>query len=67
MQDSRTASYFLSNPTLSADAGRIPVRILAQVRNLFDVDYSTPGGFEHRQAAIGQDGRNYALRLEYRF
>lgn len=67
VQDSRTASYFLSNLTLSADAGRIPVRVLAQVRNLFDVDYSTPGGFEHRQAAIGQDGRNYGVRLEYRF
>jgi iron complex outermembrane receptor protein len=67
VQDSRTASYFLSNLTLSADAGRIPVRVLAQVRNLFDVDYGTPGGFQHRQAAIGQDGRNYAVRLEYRF
>ena len=31
------------------------------------VDYGTPGGFQHRQAEIGQDGRNYAVRLEYRF
>jgi outer membrane receptor protein involved in Fe transport len=67
VQDSRTGSYFLSNLTLSADAGRIPVRVLAQVRNLFDVDYGTPGGFQHRQAEIVQDGRNYAVRLEYRF
>jgi outer membrane receptor protein involved in Fe transport len=67
VQDTRTASYLLSNLTLSADPGQIPVRVLAQVRNLFDVDYGTPGGFEHRQAEIGQDGRNYALRLEYRF
>jgi outer membrane receptor protein involved in Fe transport len=67
VQDSRTASYFLSNLTLSVDPGQLPVRVLAQVRNLFDVDYGTPGGFQHRQAAIGQDGRNYALRLEYRF
>jgi len=67
VQDTRTGSYLLSNLTLSADPGRIPVRVLAQVRNLFDADYGTPGGFEHRQAEIGQDGRNYALRLEYRF
>jgi iron complex outermembrane receptor protein len=67
VQDTRTRSYLLSNLTLSADPGGIPVRVLAQVRNLFDVDYGTPGGFEHRQAEIGQDGRNYALRLEYRF
>ncbi len=67
VQDSRTSSYLLSNLTLSVDAGHAPVRVLAQIRNLFDVDYSTPGGFEHRQAAIGQDGRNYAVRLEYRF
>jgi len=67
VQDSRTSSYFLSNLTLSADAGRIPVRVLAQVRNLFDVNYGTPGGFQHRQDEIIQDGRNYAVRLEYRF
>jgi iron complex outermembrane receptor protein len=67
VQDTRTGSYLLSNLTLSADAGRVPVRVLAQVRNLFDAEYGTPGGFEHRQAEIGQDGRNYALRLEYRF
>jgi outer membrane receptor protein involved in Fe transport len=67
VQGTRTASYLLSNLTLSADPGVLPVKILAQVRNLFDVDYDTPGGFEHRQASIRQDGRNYALRLEYRF
>jgi outer membrane receptor for ferrienterochelin and colicins len=67
VQDSRTGSYFLSNLTLSADAARIPVRVLAQVRNLFDVKYGTPGGFQHRQDEIIQDGRNYAVRLEYRF
>jgi outer membrane receptor for ferrienterochelin and colicins len=67
VQDTHTGSYLLSNLTLSADGGRIPVRVLAQVRNLFDADYGTPGGFEHRQAEIAQDGRNYALRLEYRF
>ncbi|HVE65274.1 MAG TPA: TonB-dependent receptor [Thermoanaerobaculia bacterium] len=67
-QNTRTASYFLSNLTLSVEpSGRIPVRVLAQIRNLFDADYESPVGFEHRQAAIGQDGRNYALKLEYRF
>ena len=35
------------------------------VRNLFDVTYATPGGFEHLQPAITQNGRNYLVRVDY--
>ena len=38
-----------------------------RVTNLFNVTYSTPGGVEHRQAAIVQDGRALGLRLDWRF
>jgi outer membrane receptor for ferrienterochelin and colicins len=34
-----------------------------KVRNLFNTDYRLPGGFEHLQPAIQQNGRNYNLKL----
>lgn len=37
------------------------------VHNLFGVRYETPGSFEHRQAAIPQDGRRFILRLNCEF
>ena len=37
------------------------------VRNLFDADYATPGGIEHRQAAIVQDGRTFTARVGWHF
>jgi len=38
-------------------------RLSLQVRNLFDEAYATPAGFEHRQAAIAQDGRSVFVTL----
>lgn len=35
-----------------------------KVRNLLNTTYSYPGGFEHVQASIPQNGRNYNLKLE---
>jgi outer membrane receptor protein involved in Fe transport len=35
--------------------------------NLFDTHYSTPGGFEHRQESIAQDGRSLSIRLGLTF
>ena len=37
------------------------------VRNLLDTAYATPGGWEHLQPAIGQDGRSYRLSLDFAF
>jgi len=37
------------------------------IRNLFNTPYQTPGGFEHVQPSIPQDGRNITARLEYKF
>jgi outer membrane receptor for ferrienterochelin and colicins len=34
-----------------------------KVRNLFNTDYRYPGGFEHVQPAIQQNGRNYNLKM----
>lgn len=38
-----------------------------RVANLFDASYATPGGVEHRQPAIPQDGRSVLAELRYRF
>jgi outer membrane receptor protein involved in Fe transport len=38
-----------------------------RLNNVFDVTYATPGGAQHAQAAIVQDGRNVAAELRYRF
>jgi iron complex outermembrane receptor protein len=37
------------------------------VTNLLDTDYSDPGGEEHRQSAIPQDGRLWRIRVSYEF
>jgi outer membrane receptor protein involved in Fe transport len=43
------------------------LELAVRVSNLFDVDYATPGGVEHVQAAIPQDGRSLGMELRYRF
>lgn len=39
------------------------VQLAVKVRNLLDTDYRYPGGFEHLQPSIRQNGRNYNLKL----
>jgi iron complex outermembrane receptor protein len=36
-------------------------------RNIFNARFATPGGFEHEQAAITQDGRTLGVQMEWRF
>ncbi len=41
------------------------VEVVGRINNLFDTKYATPGGTEHLQAAIQQDGRNLSLELRF--
>lgn len=60
----RTAPFAVADVNLSARlAPRLRGSLLAQ--NLLDASYATPGGVEHLQDAIAQDGRKLTLRLEY--
>jgi len=61
----RTKPYFLTNIHLVSTklAGHFKTSFL--VKNLFNVDYSTPGGYEHSMSAIRQDGRNFTVKLEW--
>ena len=65
--DTETDPYLLVNLNLSTEPllGRIKFSFL--IRNLFNASYDTPGGFEHVQAAIPQDGRHFIARLRFQF
>jgi outer membrane receptor for ferrienterochelin and colicins len=65
--DTQTDGHVVTNVSLSTTPLIDHVRFSVQVRNLFDVVYATPGGFEHKQAAITQDGRNVAFNVDFRF
>jgi outer membrane receptor for ferrienterochelin and colicins len=63
----KTNGYLLTNWTLY---GREIVRGLDAsigVYNLFDAEYADPGGSEHRQPRIIQDGRTFRIKFTYRF
>jgi iron complex outermembrane receptor protein len=61
-----TRAALLSDAVLQVPlAGNLEASFSA--RNLFDAQFETPGGFEHEQAAITQDGRTLGVQLEWRF
>jgi iron complex outermembrane receptor protein len=59
--------YFVANATIFAPLGVKGLTVSASAYNLFDRRYADPGGPEHRQATLPQDGRTVALKLTYRF
>ena len=71
--DTETDGYFLTNVRLSAS---VPLRregrggaefgkatVSLRVKNLFDQRYESPGGFEHVQDAIPQNGRSVFVKV----
>lgn len=62
--DTETDAYFLTNINLSTRPLFNHLRFSFRIRNLFDVDYRFPGGFEHLQPSIAQNGRNFIAKLE---
>jgi iron complex outermembrane receptor protein len=64
--DTSTEAWTVANVTATARIG-FGLKAVAQLRNAFDTRYSYPGGIEHRQAAIEQDGRTFLLRLVYQY
>lgn len=72
-----TPSYFLMNFTIAA----LPLtqdptpyshlddhfELVVGVRNLLNTSYGTPGGVEHIQPILWQNGRNYFVRLRVGF
>jgi len=63
----RAGAYFVANATIFAPLAVKGLTVSASAYNLFDRRYADPGGPEHQQAALPQDGRTVALKLTYRF
>ncbi|MCH8960128.1 MAG: TonB-dependent receptor [Bacteroidetes bacterium] len=65
--ETNTDAYFLADLTLSAKRlfGRVSPSI--QIRNVFDAHYMLPGGYEHVQPAIEQDGRTVVFKAAFTF
>ncbi len=67
VKETLVGGYFVANATLlSKDMfGRLQASV--SLYNLFDKRYADPVGNEFRQDAIQQDGRNFRVKLTYRF
>ncbi len=65
--ETKTKPFFLTNLTLSTQYLFDHVRAHFQIRNLFEQEYGYPGGWEHTQPIIYQDGRTVSLGIEYRY
>jgi iron complex outermembrane receptor protein len=61
-----TEPFTVADVTLR-HAHEIGLSVTLKARNLFDTKYATPGGLEHAQQTLQQDGRTLALRVEWSF
>jgi iron complex outermembrane receptor protein len=67
--DTDTQGFVLADANLVL-APRISgehLQLMVRVNNVFNTAYATPGGIEHRQPSIRQDGRNLRVSLRYLF
>jgi outer membrane receptor for ferrienterochelin and colicins len=55
----------LTNVTVTTRQFGPGLSLSAHVGNLFDSDYAYPGGDEHRQNVIAQDGRTFRIGATY--
>lgn len=60
-------AYWLPNFTLFAPKLTRDLDLSFSLYNLFNKKYGHPGGEEHRQNVIVQDGRTWRMKLTYRF
>lgn len=61
----KTDPFLLANLNLSTEPLLDHVKLSLLIKNLLDVEYKTPGGYEHLQDAIPQDGRNIVVKVSY--
>jgi outer membrane receptor for ferrienterochelin and colicins len=59
--------FWITNLTLTYENVVKGLELSGSVYNLFDVDYGYPGGPEHRENIIEQNGISYRIKLTYRF
>ena len=62
-----TEGFLSLNLTLFAQNLLPGLELSGSVYNLFDKKYGDPGGAEHRQDILFQDGRTFRVKLTYKF
>ncbi len=62
-----TNGFFITNMTLFSQNYLKGLDVSVSIYNLFDKKYSDPGGPEHRQDKIEQDGRSFRIKATYNF
>ena len=67
LADRHIPGFFLTNITLFNQNLLKGLELSASVYNLFNTRYEDPGGEEHRQDVIPQDGRSFRFKLTYGF
>jgi iron complex outermembrane receptor protein len=65
--DKPVDGFFVTNLTLFSHDLLKGLEVSFSVYNLFNNNYGDPGGEEHLQNRIKQDGRNFRLKLTYAF
>jgi outer membrane receptor for ferrienterochelin and colicins len=63
----RTGEAWLLNTTLYTRNLAPGLELSASIYNVLDHKYRTPGGVEHLQDSLIQDGRTFRFKLTYRF
>jgi iron complex outermembrane receptor protein len=61
-----TSPFFLTDINLNYSYDE-KLGMSLKIKNLFDVAWSLPGGYEHIQPSIQQDGRNFLFSINYNF
>lgn len=67
VKETYVGGFFIANATLFSKDMFGKLQASASLYNLFDKRYADPAGYEFRQYSIPQDGRNFRVKLTYRF
>jgi outer membrane receptor for ferrienterochelin and colicins len=67
VKETLLGGFFVANATLFSKDMFGRLQASASLYNMFDKRYADPAGYELRQNSIPQDGRNFRVKLTYRF
>jgi len=67
LNGSMAGDYFMTNLTLFSRNLLNDLEISGSIYNLFNTGYAVPGGGEHLQDTIRQDGRSFRVKVTWRF
>ena len=65
--DTKTRDFLLMNLSFSTKTFMDYFKASLSIKNLFNITYKNPGGYEHVQHAIAQDSRSFFFKLQMDF